>query len=69
MGIGEQAQRENCYCLWGDGLRGQKGGNPQQGVPVEEDRTAMEAGHSAESHAAGGATIVTSLSPHIGACR
>ena len=44
VGIGEQAQRENYCWLWGDGLRGWKGGNPQQGMPIEEDRTAMGAG-------------------------
>ena len=48
--IGEQAQSENCSWLWGDGLRGWEGGNPQQGMPTEEDLTAMEAGATAESH-------------------
>ena len=49
MGIGEQAWSDNCCWLWGDGLRGQEGGNPQQGMPMEEDWTAMEAGRYAES--------------------
>ena len=69
MWTGEQAQSENCCWLWGDGLRGREGGKPQQGMPMEEDRTAMEAGAIAESHAGGGATIVASLSPHTSACR
>ena len=37
VGIGEQAQSENCCWLWGDGLKGWKGGNPQQEMPTEED--------------------------------
>ena len=45
MGIGEQAQSENCCWLRGDGLRGEEGGNLQQEMPMEEDWTAMEAGH------------------------
>ena len=68
MGIREQAWGENCCWLWEDRLRGQEGGNPQQGMPTEEDRTAMEAGATAESHTGGGATIVASLSPHAGTC-
>ena len=44
VGIGEQAQRENCCGLWGDGLKGRERGNLQQGMPVEEDWTAMDAG-------------------------
>ena len=33
VGIEEQAQSNNCCWLWGDGLRGWKGGNLQQGMP------------------------------------
>ena len=44
VGIREQAWSKNCCWLWGDGLRGWEGGNPQQGMSVEEDQTAMEAG-------------------------
>ena len=45
MGIREQARSENYCWLWEDGLRGWKGGNLQQGMPMEEDWTAMKAGH------------------------
>ena len=45
MGIGGQAQSENCCWLWGDGLKGQEGGNQQQGMPTEEDQTAIETGY------------------------
>ena len=69
VGIGEQAQSENCCWLWGDGLRGREGGNLQQGTPMEEDWTAMKTGTTAESHARGGATTVTTLSPHAGTCQ
>ena len=48
---------------------GPEGGNLQQGMPTEEDWPAMQAGATAESHAAGRATIVASLSPHAGACQ
>ena len=48
---------------------GWEGGNLQQGMPTEEDWTSMEAGTTAESHAAGRATIVASLSPHTSACQ
>ena len=44
VGIGEQVQSKNCCGLWGEGLRGQEGGNQQQGMPMEEDWTAVEAG-------------------------
>ena len=52
----------------GDGLRGREGGNLQQGMPTEEDQTAMEAGTTAESHAERGGTNVASLSPHTSTC-
>ena len=45
MGTGEQALGENCWWLWGDGLKGLEGRNLQQGMPMEEDWTAMEVGH------------------------
>ena len=69
VGIGEQAWGENCCWLWEDRLRGQEGGKLQQGMPTEEDWTAMEAGATAESHTGGGATIVASLSTHTSACQ
>ena len=69
MGTGERAQSENCCWLWGDGPRGQEGGNLQQGMLMEADRTAVEARTIAESHAGGGAAIAASLSPHAGACQ
>ena len=67
-GIGEQTQSENCCWLWGDVLREWERGNPQQGMPMEEDQTAMEAGATAESQVGGEATIVASLSPHTDTC-
>ena len=44
VGNEEQAWSNNCCWLWGDGVRGQEGGNLQQGMPMEEDWTAKEAG-------------------------
>ena len=37
MEMVEQAESKNCCWLWGDGLRGWEGRNPQQGMPMEED--------------------------------
>ena len=48
VGIRELAWGKNCCWLWGDRLRGWEGGNPQQGMLMEEDWTAMEAGATAE---------------------
>ena len=69
VGIGEQAQSEKCCWLWEDALRGREGGNPQQGMPMEEDWLPWKQGTIAKFHAGIGDTIVTSLSPHVTACQ
>ena len=44
MGIREQTWSKDCCWLWGDGFREWEGGNPQQGMLMEENWTAMEEG-------------------------
>ena len=45
MGIREQTWGEDCCWLWEYGLRDREGGNLQQGMPMQENQTAMGAGH------------------------
>jgi len=44
LGIGEQTQAKTAIG-WGRHLKGIGGENPQQGMPLEENWTAMEAEH------------------------
>ena len=66
MGIGDQTQEEDCHWLWGDSLRGWKGGNLQPGMLVEDIQTATEVRHHCwvTSHAGHEATIAAPLSLH-----
>ena len=45
VGIREQTWGEDCCWLWEYGLRDREGGNLQQGMPMQENQTAMGAGH------------------------
>ena len=68
VGAGEQAWGENCCWLRGDRL-----GDGREEIHSREclwrKTRHWKQGTTAESHTGGGATIVASVSPHVGTCR